>query len=257
MNRWFHSPPRIVLLGIATPLAAFVDWLLSVLKHMPSSVIIGLTVDTGSNISILYVIWAAVLTVCALVWLLGLRMSRRAFTPTQSDTRSETVEVNLEPNQACREIARRLTAQSSGLSVRVLTCTPDKITARVNLYPGVYSASLLQNPDRGASLQCRLSRGLNGTHLDWTINTRPLNGAMQTAAYVVLVLGAFALIAGAIIFPLWVIPSKEPAIRWQVLQTLQVMHFQWPPALIAFIAQRRRALLEARVADLLANLAFL
>ncbi|MBN1653906.1 MAG: hypothetical protein JXA30_09035 [Deltaproteobacteria bacterium] len=218
--------------------------------------IIGSTVDAGPDISILYIIWAAILTACALVWLLSLRMSLRAFAPRQSDTRGEAVEVNLEPNQACKEIARRLTAQSFGLSVRILTCTSEEVTARVTLYPGVYSASLLQNDERGASLHCRLVRGLKGTRLSWTIDTLPLNGTMKKAAYALLVLGALALVAGAIIFPLWVIPSNEPAIRWQVLQTLQVMHFQWPPALIAFIARRRSALVEARVSDLLANIAF-
>ncbi len=213
--------------------------------------------DAGPSTLTLYVIWAAIMAVGAVVWLIGLLMSRRAFAAGSGGSgREESIEVALGTEQACKEIARRLTSQSSGLAVRILTCTAEEVTARVNLYPGVAAGALAQNPDRGAMLKCKLAHTVKGTRVYWTIDTGPLSGMLQTVTHVVLALGVVALGAAAFIFPLWVIPHPEPAVRWQVVQTVQVLHLQWPPIMLAFLARRRRVLVEARVGDLLCNLTF-
>jgi len=42
-----------------------------------------------------------------------------------------------------------------------------------------------------------------------------------------------------------------------VVQTVQVLHLRWPPIMLAFLARRRRVLVEARAGDLFANMTFL
>lgn len=213
--------------------------------------------SAGPSTLVMYAIWGGIMAVGLLVWLIGLLMSRRAFAAGPGGGgREDEIEVEIGPDQACKEIARRLTSQSSGLSVRVLACTSDEVSARVNLYPGVAAGALAQNPDRGAMLKCKLTHTMKGTRVAWAIDTKPLSGLLETVTHVVLVLGVLALAAATVIFPLWVIPHPEPAVRWQVVQTVQVLHFQWPPIMLAFLARRRRLLVEARVGDLLSNMTF-
>jgi hypothetical protein len=206
----------------------------------------------------MYAIWIGIMAVGAVIWLIGFLMSRRAFAAAVGGGGvKEPIEIELGPEEAGKEIARRLTGQSSGLSVRVLACTANELNARVNLYPGVAAGALAQDPDRGAMLKCRLTSTMKGTRVSWSIDTRPLTGMLETATYIVLGLGVLALAAAAFIFPLWVMPHPEPAVRWQVVQTVQALHLQWPPIMLAFLARRRRVLVEARVGDLFANMTFL
>ena len=176
----------------------------------------------------MYAIWGGIMAVGALIWLVGFLLSRRAFGAATAEGGGvkEPVEVELGPDEAGKEIARRLTGQSSGLSVRILACTSDEVSARVNLYPGVAAGALAQNPDRGAMLKCRLASTMKGTRVSWSIDTRPLTGMLETATHVVLGLGVLVLAAAAFIFPLWVMPHPEPAVRWQGVQTVQVLHLE-------------------------------
>ena len=57
------------------------------------------------------------------------------------------------------------------------------------------------------------------------------------------------LVAGVI----WqfVVPNGHPAIRWQVVQMVQIVHVLWPPFLVAALYRRQRRAAESAVGSLL------
>ena len=204
----------------------------------------------------LYAIWAILMLAGGTAWVLGLRAWGNTFGEGERGPARGQTTVPRPPAKLCKEIARRLSEQSAGLSVRVLACDETMVKAR--LFPLASSqAALAQRPDEGALLRCRLEADGTGTHLSWTVDGRPLNRAFRTAMKVVLGLGFLALLIAGVVVPTVIIPSPEEGVRWQVVQTIQVIHVLWPPFLLAFVARRRRAMVEARTGDMLANLAYL
>jgi len=203
-----------------------------------------------------YAIWGVILVTGIAAWILGLRSFGRTFGEGQRGPERGSTTVPRPPGELCKEIAERLTEQSTGLSVRILAC--DATAVRVRLHPLASSeAAMAQRPDDGALLDCRLHPEGEGTRLTWTVDARPLNRLFRSAMKVVLVLGFLALLVAAVVIPTLVIPSPEESARWQVVQTLQISHLLWPPFLLSFVANRRRAMVEARTGDMLSNLKFL
>ncbi len=203
-----------------------------------------------------YLVWLVIQLAGVTAWIFGLRSYRRTFGAGERGPERGSVTVPRPPETLCKEIAERLTEQSTGLSVRILACDPSAV--RVRLFPMASSdAAMAQRPGDGAVLQCRLEPEGEGTHLTWTVDARPLNRLFRTGMKVILGLAFLALLFAAVVMPTLVIPSQEEALRWQVVQTMQVLHFLWPPFVLAFVANRRRAMVEARTGDMLANLPFL
>ena len=78
-------------------------------------------------------------------------------------------------------------------------------------------------------------------------------GSTVGLALFTFVLQPIAIIAAAVLIMELAVPHKNPAVRGQAAQMFQIIHFLWPPFLIAHIHNRnRRAILaladEARVA---------
>jgi hypothetical protein len=206
--------------------------------------------------ALFYAIWAVVMVVGIVLWALGLRAHGRTFGEQRSAPSRGVTEVPTPPAELCTMIARRLTDQGSGLSVRIQEC--DERGVRAQLFPHVGTdAALATRPDHGATLRCTLQRDGEGSRVSWVVDGRPVTQMFDTAMRAVLALGLCALVAAGVLVPALVISSSEPAVRWQVVQTIQIMHFLWPPFLIAFVARRRRAHVETRTADMLSNLRFL
>ena len=62
--------------------------------------------------------------------------------------------------------------------------------------------------------------------------------------YIVFIMPAIILGLGAFLF-FKVAPAGNPAIRWQVVQAVQIVHFLWPPFLfIALLRQKNRAVMR-------------
>ncbi len=206
--------------------------------------------------TVAYAIWAALMLVGGIAWSMGLRAAGRTFGEGGVGPSRGMAEVPMPPEALCKEIARRLTEQAFGLSVRLEACDPHQVRAQLFTYAGS-EAAVASRPDRGATLRVAIEPDGSGSRLRWVVDGRPLVQLFGTAMKVVLVLGLCGLVAAGVLMPALVIPSEEPAVRWQVVQTIHVLHFLWPPFLIAFVARRRRALVETRTADLLNNLRFL
>jgi hypothetical protein len=52
----------------------------------------------------------------------------------------------------------------------------------------------------------------------------------------------------------YVIPNHSPQVRWQALQSFQVVHLLWPPFSLASVHRASRVAAVARIESLLANL---
>jgi hypothetical protein len=211
--------------------------------------------DPGPDPALVYGIYTVLMALGVAAWFFGLRQRNRTFGATSPGPSRGEVEVEHAPDEVCKEIARRLASQSSGLSVRIDTCTAEEVRARLNLFPGS-DATIAQHPERGGTLSCAITPSGSGSRVEWIADGRPLNRLLGVVMDLILVLGALVLVAIGLVVALLVIDHPNPAVRWQVVQTIHILHFLWPPFLFGFIARRRRALVEARVGDLLSNMKF-
>ena len=68
------------------------------------------------------------------------------------------------------------------------------------------------------------------TRVEYVVEV-PNGRGLLWAGAIVQALGLVALIAGAWAIVTFVLPSHDPAVRWQAVQMVQVVHFLWPPFL--------------------------
>lgn len=74
------------------------------------------------------------------------------------------------------------------------------------------------------------------------------------AAQAILIAALVAIVGVAIVMEKWVIPSAEPGIRWQAVQTCQLVHLLWPPFMLSALYRRGRESNLSRLETLLVNL---
>ena len=75
-------------------------------------------------------------------------------------------------------------------------------------------------------------------------------------AAIFLVLGVIALVTGFVLVNTLVVPNRDPAVRGQTLQMLQVGHFLWPPFLFGGLYRRQYTAVRARFDTLIHNLPY-
>jgi hypothetical protein len=131
--------------------------------------------------------------------------------------------------QALREEAAwRLAAELGGTFVvrqerDALVCT--------NTLPPAFSQVGWANVSRAV---LRLtSAGVGRSRVVYELDARPLQRRLGKIGIVVVFAAGLPtlLIVGALIWYL-VLPSRMPAVRWQVCQTLQIVHALWPPFMV-------------------------
>jgi len=203
--------------------------------------------------AIFFIIWGGGLV----VWVLGLRHSlaflrpQDAFEGVWDGPGAEpadpglvrgVAEVEARPQALRKELARRL---PSGLgSTFLLRPGRDGLELENTLPPAVFSRFGWGNVSRVVIEVHPASMGRS--QVAYALDLRPLRRRLgRVALAVVLAAGlpTLALVGGLI----WwlVIPSTVPAVRWQVLQTLQIGHALWPPFLVT--SRLRANVREAQV----------
>jgi len=78
----------------------------------------------------------------------------------------------------------------------------------------------------------------------------------RAGASIFLVLGAVALAAATYVMLSIVVVHAQSGVRYQVFQTLQIVHFLWPPLLFTYIYTRSRRAVATLLETLLANLPY-
>jgi hypothetical protein len=82
------------------------------------------------------------------------------------------------------------------------------------------------------------SAGMDRTRVDYRIDVTSGRGLLRAAA-VVQLLGLIALVAGFWLIRTYIVPKANPGIRGQTFQMIQVVHFLWPPFLLAGLYRLR------------------
>ena len=177
----------------------------------------------------------------ALAWCVGMLLSL----PRRRPATGEVV-VDGDPDELSRRLAGRLAAAGGGLpALRVRTCTPDLIVAD---RPSVLPSAL-------EHLEVRLAREGSAVRLRWTLDDprlRRLQWGLALGAG--LLWGGLFVIGTPVLVAALVLPSEDPAVRWQVIQTVQMIHGVWPPYLVALLFWILRQVARQAVSIRIANL---
>jgi hypothetical protein len=97
--------------------------------------------------------------------------------------------------------------------------------------------------------------GNNTTRVSYELGYERLAKRMRSISLgIILLVGLpVMLIVGGLIWHI-VLPSDNPSVRWQVLQTLQIAHALWPPFLLVTIYSMGRRQSKTYFSNLLSNL---
>jgi hypothetical protein len=192
-----------------------------------------------------------ILSAGAIAWFAALLFHRRTFAwrlprPDEPEA-TEEVEIPAEPAVVRRRILATLRGGLAGLGpVALGDQAEDRVAGELwfaarSRKPVRFEISL--RPGSGSTLAtCRL-RGLPG---GWM--------RIVSAAFVY-GLSPATLAAAAVIFPRAVLGSDDPAVRGQVVQAIQVIHFLWPPFLFCGLTRYLRRLTVGAFRTLLRNMA--
>jgi hypothetical protein len=93
------------------------------------------------------------------------------------------------------------------------------------------------------------------TQIDYAVETTSPT-VLTALSWVFLALGLAALVFVPWLQFAYVLPSPNPNIRAQSLQTAQMIHLLWPPFLFAFVARQPARILRAQVGALVHNLPY-
>jgi len=94
------------------------------------------------------------------------------------------------------------------------------------------------------------------TQVEWAVEPAALQW-MLVAGGIVQIVGLVGLLAGCWAMSTYVATSPEPAVRWQSLQMLQVVHVLWPPFLFGGLYRRGMRGVRAEFEALVNNLPYL
>jgi hypothetical protein len=100
-----------------------------------------------------------------------------------------------------------------------------------------------------------LPLGSGRTRIEWAAEPARM-GVLLGVGGVFQVLGLVALAVGCWALGTFVVPSPEPAVRWQTIQMVQAVHFLWPPFLFGALYRRARRAVAAQFDALVNNLPY-
>jgi hypothetical protein len=211
-------------------------------------------------------IFAAIMTIGFLVWLWSLQMALglgrpRAKTdwrmvpedPMDSDVETGSRTVRGEPEQVSQALARMLMEHGNnpaGPAFEITERTSRRIAlksgAKAHQTAGAYFSEAIIDFERVGGDSTRISYKLTYDQL--------LRRTRRIALAIIFGVGLpLMVILGGIIW-FTVIPSVAPAVRWQVLQTLQIVHGLWPPFLVMGIYTSGRRHSQMYFSNLLSTL---
>jgi hypothetical protein len=96
----------------------------------------------------------------------------------------------------------------------------------------------------------------NRTQVEWAVEPAAFQWMLEVGS-IVQIVGLVGLIVGCWAMSTYVATSPEPAVRWQSLQMLQVVHVLWPPFLFSGLYRRGIRGVTAEFEALANNLPYL
>ncbi len=192
-----------------------------------------------------------------LTWLLALRAHRRAFRP--ADLREPDllarfeIEIDAPPSRVSERASEALrTGGLPGLGGALLTeVRPDRIA-------GELSMIARRGPGRKLGFEIHLRDSTAGPGAAAEVVLRRKGGeGLRIASAILVYLAAPLLLATAFfVMRAFVLPSDDPNLRAQAVQTIQIVHVLWPPFLLAHFHRRLVRVLRESLATVLRNAAF-
>jgi hypothetical protein len=214
-------------------------------------------------------IFVAIMTVGFLVWLWSLQktlaLGQRSVTPdwrmlpeqqtAPTDTESGSRTVRCEPEALSQALARSLTQMNVGGFLPLYEIT-ERTSQRIGLKK---TGPLMCNQPAGMYFsegEITFDGLPNGsTKVSYALGFDRLVKRVKTIALAI-IFGVglpLLIIVGAVVW-VWVLPSPHPAVRWQVLQTLQIAHGLWPPFLFLGLYSTGRRQSKTYFSNLLSTL---
>ncbi|MHC4714888.1 MAG: hypothetical protein ACYTAN_16725 [Planctomycetota bacterium] len=166
------------------------------------------------------IVVVAVASVGLLVWVLGVRTFLRLL--ERPNLEESTTQIK---GKSAEEVRRTILQAALGPHCRIVEKSEDTVVVEPQWR--VRIGFKFEDAYGGANVTCitDLTR-LNALH-------RIIMGVLLTVALIVI---------GAMVAVMWalVIPSGLPAIRWQAVQAIQIIHFLWPPFIVSWVHGRQR-----------------
>ena len=198
--------------------------------------------------------WGLAMLVAIAANALGWRSWLTTFSSRRDPMVRGTVDLEGSPEGVAKRLAQQLATSSGPVLGRVLEA--DHREVRAELRPNVATRRDGGYTTATALLVCHIDERIEGCRVEYSLDLQQLGRGLRTATTLVLCLGVAAILAAAVVFPVLVIPSDNPAIRAQTAQVLQLVHFLWPPFLLTHQARRARSVVADRIGDLMANLPY-
>lgn len=190
-----------------------------------------------------------------LVWLAALWFHHRCFRtvdPLHPDVLAEgEVEVPA-PRSAVRDrLVESLRVRPGDLGGSFLIERADdrRVSGRAGVFPTTA-------PPRQAGFEVDLADRGSGTRATWRVTKATGSRLRRISALFVHFLSPAVLAAAAVVMASFVLPSDSPSVRAQSIQTIQVIHFLWPPFLLASLGRRIDRLVGTWLETALRNAAF-
>jgi hypothetical protein len=208
-----------------------------------------------------FTVFASVLAGGIAVWLIALLVHRRAFRPADPSEPQVLSHGELMIEAPAAEIREKtVAALRGGLpgigSVLLQEADARRISGEITLV-GESGGAHRRSPV-GQSVRFVVELDPLGSRTSATYRLLGSGGGCLKAAsgmFVYLITPAVLATAGYVV-PTFIVGSEEPAIRYQVFQTLQIIHFLWPPFLFAGLRNRVAKVVTRSLANVLRNAAF-
>jgi hypothetical protein len=150
------------------------------------------------------------------------------------------------PGEVSLRLASALASGAAGMPLRII----ERTDSLVRFEPGVLGAAA----SIGGEFTLKSSGSGNSTRVDCRIDLEPLARKLGRIGLSIVI---FVSIPAATVLPamlfLYVATSADPAVRWQSLQSLQMIHGLWPPFLFGMIFRRVRTAAAGTVKTVLSN----
>jgi hypothetical protein len=207
----------------------------------------------------------AITAVGAVVWLAAmasvLRAARERRESAQQATERFEIEADLAPETIVGEA--EVEGQPEELSAKLASQLakdgmgpfgPIKIMSRDRHQVAFEPAGQSMLGFRAGRL--RLTPSGHQTQIEYAVETSRRGHYLLVAGAGCLVLGLVVLIVAPAMMFVYLIPSPDPAARFQVIQVVQMVHFLWPPFLFASLSRQPARMFRSRMESLVHNLPY-
>ncbi len=161
-------------------------------------------------------------------------------------------EIDGQPEALAAKLAEQLARNGLGPfgPIKIVACDRSEVAfeaAGPNLGAAGYGGSGFR---RGRAL---FTASGKRTRIDYVVETSS-RGILLALGWVALGLGLLALVAAPWLEFTYVLPNAN--LRTQAIQTVQMVHFLWPPFLFAFLSRQPARVLRAQMESLVHNLPY-